>query len=151
MTLLLSLLLAVAGCAEISGWQAQINQASQDADADLDGFSQSDGDCEESCETQFRSPDGTTVCYGWYFHPMAAADLERLSLGPALDQDCDGLDDDKQPGLDFDGDGFDGVPVPGDIRDCNDRDSRVRPDAEDVCGDNIDQNCDGKDAPCGEE
>ena len=53
--------------------------------------------------------------------------------------------------LDFDGDGFAGVPEAGDIRDCDDYDSSVRPGAPDACGDEVDQDCDGADALCGEE
>lgn len=78
------------------------------------------------------------------------------------DEDCDGVSDE-----DFDGDG-DGAPVcdadpcvaecpPGeedrcralcDAQDCRDENLGVFPGARDVCGDGIDQNCDGQDAPC---
>ncbi|MGK0362253.1 MAG: hypothetical protein ACI9U2_004573 [Bradymonadia bacterium] len=78
------------------------------------------------------------------------------------DEDCDGVADE-----DFDGDG-DGAPIcptnpcvadcpPGeeercralcDAQDCRDENLGVFPGARDVCGDGIDQNCDGRDAPC---
>jgi hypothetical protein len=79
-----------------------------------------------------------------------------------LDDDCDGRTDE-----DFDGDG-DGAPVCPqdpcaepcpegeddrcralcDAQDCRDENLGVYPQAADPCGDGIDQNCDGFDAPC---
>ncbi|MCA9543317.1 MAG: hypothetical protein KC613_02975 [Myxococcales bacterium] len=77
-----------------------------------------------------------------------------------LDDDCDGTADE---GFDGDGDGFPGCgvdcqgPCPEGvdcaalcpIQDCADEDPAISPQAQDVCGDGIDQNCDGRDAPCG--
>ncbi len=45
------------------------------------------------------------------------------------------------PTTDVDGDGFE-------ADDCDDMDPSVYPSAPEVCGDGIDQNCDGFDAPC---
>lgn len=145
------LLMVLAGCQQIEAWQQQADAAQSDVDKDGDGWAESLGDCDEGCDTQLQAPDGTPVCRGWYFHPMQAEELERLSLGPNVDQDCDGVLDNQQPGLDFDGDGFAGVPEPGDIRDCDDYNSRIRPGAAETCGDNIDQDCDGSDSVCVEE
>ena len=47
-------------------------------------------------------------------------------------------------GTDPDADG-DGAPA---SRDCDDTRADVRPGAAEVCGDGVDQNCDGADAPC---
>jgi len=145
------LVLLASGCQRIAVWEQRAGLASEDADVDLDEWSSSLGDCDESCDTRLYSPDGALVCRGWYFHPMEPGELEALSLGPNADQDCDGVTDGEQPGLDFDGDGFAGVPEAGDIRDCDDYDSSVRPGAPDACGDEVDQDCDGADALCGEE
>ncbi|MFT5685245.1 MAG: hypothetical protein ACI8RZ_006194, partial [Myxococcota bacterium] len=35
-----------------------------------------------------------------------------------------------------------------DATDCDDSDAAVNPDAEEVCGDGIDNDCDGMDAVC---
>ena len=47
---------------------------------------------------------------------------------------------------DFDGDGYS---VSG--GDCNDLDSSINPSAEEICGDGIDQDCDGADQACRDE
>ena len=48
---------------------------------------------------------------------------------------------------DIDGDGFAGEGCGG--TDCDDDDPGINPDAEDVCGDGIDQDCSGSDEECG--
>ncbi len=103
------------------------------------------------------APDGTATCPVTPLAPQA----ERCD---GDDDDCDGRVDE-----DFDGDG-DGYPLcPADVcadcptpdlpdqcralcdaQDCRDENVGVFPAAEDVCGDGIDQNCDGQDAPCTE-
>ena len=76
-----------------------------------------------------------------------------------IDNDCDGkTDEDCLPHwcLDVDKDGFyasdidigDCGPEPAD---CDDEDPLIYPSAEEICGDDIDQDCDGKDLKCEEE
>jgi len=62
--------------------------------------------------------------------------------GDDLDSNCDGND-----GIDGDGDGFPapGNGVPSELEDCNDSDPEIRPNAEEIPNDSIDQDCDGLD------
>ncbi len=69
--------------------------------------------------------------------------------GDGRDQDCDGLDLPCPDLSDQDGDGHLALGAGGD--DCNDADASVHPEAQEVCGDQIDQNCDGRDVSCTSE
>ncbi len=82
-------------------------------DADGDGFTESEGDCDDSDSS--TNPDATET---WY---------------DGTDSDCDG-------GSDYDSDG-DGYDLGG--GDCNDGDATVSPDAEEVWYDGTDSDCDG--------
>lgn len=67
--------------------------------------------------------------------------------GDGRDQDCDGQD--LQCGMvaDADGDGHDRIEAGGD--DCDDGAPGVYPGAAEVCDDEIDQDCNGRDLSCG--
>jgi len=70
------------------------------------------------------------------------------TCGDRVDQDCDGADEACEGCEDRDGDGFGtGLDCAGD-EDCDDANARVNPDAEDRCGNGIDEDCDGEDALC---
>ena len=64
--------------------------------------------------------------------------------GDGVDQDCDGFD-----GVDLDGDGYPGNVAFNDdyghLQDCDDADPLIHPEADDLVGDEVDQNCDGAD------
>jgi hypothetical protein len=66
--------------------------------------------------------------------------------GDGKDNNCNGIVDDGCPGrgcIDADGDGYgigDGCPGP---QDCDDNDPDTHPGAAEICGDNIDNNCNG--------
>ncbi len=89
-------------------------------DADADGYSVADGDCDD---TDPQVNPGATEIF------------------------CDGIDNDCLDGdlRDRDGDGFDGMDCAGD--DCNDEDPSIYPEAIDFCGDFLDMDCDG-DSEC---
>jgi len=68
-----------------------------------------------------------------------------------VDNDCDGEIDELTGYYDDDGDGYSEEDGSGDVYgistetggDCNDWDASVSPDATEVCGDSVDNNCDG--------
>jgi hypothetical protein len=109
-------------------------------DNDLDGFSEDEGDCDDTDPEVF--PDAEELCNG-------------------IDDDCDGDIDDDDPGVvgagswyaDGDGDGYGdsgdstrACDAPSgyvaDATDCDDGDSGVHPGATEVC-DGADDDCDG--------
>ncbi len=107
------------------------------ADADNDGFAESDGDCND--DDRAVHPEAPELCNG-------------------VDDDCSGVADDgavdlRQWFVDSDGDGFgSGEPVTGCEApeesallggDCDDGDATAFPGAPEDCSDGIDRNCDG--------
>ncbi len=87
-------------------------------DADRDGYSIEEGDCDDN------NPGISPV----------AIDL----AGDQTDQNCDGAD-----GIDSDGDGVGSDAWGG--QDCDDADASVYPGADDVWYDGVDSDCDGED------
>ena len=108
-------------------------ECTEELDGDGDGYCPPD-DCDDTDPTV--SPGAEEICED------------------GIDQDCD-LADPTCPAVDCvdgDGDGYgEGVDCAG--PDCNDLDPKVNPDVsadDDVCGDDVDQDCDGIDPECPE-
>jgi len=98
-----------------------IDEGSTGYDDDGDGYTELAGDCDDT--DPLVSPIGIEVC------------------GDEIDNDCDSYVDDEDDDTDEDGDGF--SVCEGENHDCDDDDEDVHPDADEVCGDEVDNDCDG--------
>ncbi len=101
-----------------------------DTDADGDGY------LAPECDGTDCNDDDPSI------HPGA----EEI-CGDGIDQDCNGFDVECDCTTDADGDGHIALTCP-DGDDCDDGDASVYPGAEEICGDGVDQNCDGIDPSC---
>ncbi len=113
-------------------------------DADQDGVVSTSAcggpDC---CDSgQESGVPGCTSQTAASIHPGAAE-----ICGDGIDQNCDGVDPGCACTTDADRDGYITVECEGGT-DCNDSDPSVHPGAQEICGDGIDQNCDGIDPSC---
>jgi hypothetical protein len=103
-------------------------------DRDGDGYDSGDG-----CTPPVDCNDGDNTIY---------PDAEE-ACGDGIDQDCDGADESCPFCEDADGDGFgEGAGCVG--PDCDDADAAINPNAEEVCGDGDDNDCEGGDETCPE-
>lgn len=98
-----------------------IDEGSDGYDDDGDGYTELAGDCDDT--DPLVSPIGIEVC------------------GDEIDNDCDSYIDDEDDDTDEDGDGFSACE--GEERDCDDDDEDIHPDADELCADEIDNDCDG--------
>ena len=128
-----------------------------------------DGIVDEGFSTNTTCTIGQGACMVSGLLACVSEDLaacQAIPLDPSdeicdgLDNDCDGLTDE---GFDGDGDGVssceqcslcvmsgEDCPEFCELNDCNDEQISISPLAWDQCEDQIDQNCDGIDAPCTE-
>ena len=118
-------------------------------DVDGDGFSTCDSDCDDSDADSYPSADEVWYdgidqnCDGLSDYDQDEDGIDSVDHGG---EDCDDLDA-SVGATDEDGDGFIEC-----IDDCNDDPNDggagINPDAEDECGDGIDQDCDGAFVQC---
>jgi len=104
-------------------------------DSDQDGFVGKTDDCPEGVDCDDNNnqihPNAIEVC------------------GNSIDEDCDGYDDSCDPCADVDEDGYVGLSDDcPEGTDCDDKNNQIYPGAVEVCGNQIDENCDGLDAEC---
>ena len=92
------------------------------ADQDSDGFTPSDGDCDDT-------------------DPAVNPDAQEVENG--LDDDCNGVVDEGTNNFDDDGDGFS-----ENEGDCNDSSASINPNASEILDDGVDQDCNGADLSC---
>ena len=131
-------LFALVGCAESSVDSSENNGTNGEAncvDQDGDGYS----GLSVSCPTGDDCNDFST-----------AANPGRDEIpGNGIDDDC--RDGDAVPDVmcpDADNDNFRAASCGG--RDCNDNDPNIKPRAVEICGNGVDEDCEGGDQPCAE-
>ncbi len=102
---------------------------SKDVDDDKDGFTENQGDCDDTKAE--INPEAEEVC------------------GDGIDQDCKDGDlicvEPDSKDVDDDKDGF-----TENQGDCDDTKAEINPEAEEICGDGIDQDCKDGDMICNE-
>ncbi len=118
----------------------------EDFDLDVDGFTPCDGDCDDNDEAATpadEDADGQSSCDG------DCDDTDPVLYDDDLDgdgetpcgTDCDDTDADINS-VDLDGDGFSPCQADG-PGDCDESDADVSPAADEVCDDEIDNDCSG--------
>ena len=146
---------ALSACTGASEGPACEDPIERWVDADGDGYGDMNADVEEVCPGTAGYADLPLDCDD--ANPEIHPDAAELCSG--IDEDCDGELDNGYPTrlwyTDADGDGFGArypaqaaCSAPGEgwvrnVRDCDDSDAAIRPDAVEVCNGGVDDDCNG--------
>ena len=134
------------------------------------------GTIDEGCGNQVCQPGQTKPCYNgpvntrnigicregvqqcnngsWSTCQGATLPTPKEVCGNNKDDNCNGIVDDncntpQGKCEDKDGDGYGIGDACQGVQDCDDNDKSVRPGGSEICGNSIDEDCDGRDLPCG--
>lgn len=120
-------------------------------DNNCDGLVDSQDSSAVNCPSSCTDADGDTYATEGGVCGQVDCDDQNVAVNPAavevcgdaVDNECDGLIDEGCDAAcpDVDGDGFLDAVCGG--NDCDDTDAAVNPGAEEVCGNSVDNNCNG--------
>ncbi len=113
-----------------------------DCDGEVDEGFDADGDGYTTCGTM--PGGGMSEAFRDCDDGDAAVHPGGMEVADGKDNDCDGRTDYGLPGVDHDGDGFPGLNAQNVPVDCDDDEALVNPNAIEVPGDSVDNNCNGQ-------